>query len=231
MRVIELSLTNICNGYCSYCPYVSPKKAIYMNDEIIDEIVNIIPKFGTDEIHLAGMCEPTLHPNYLKIANRLTNLCKVEIATNAIDVTHLRELDEKIIVSIHKLKNMSTLYYSTIKIMERLLKNYYIEEVVEEEMYSRCGKVFRVELRLAKNCLYIEDSYEHDYLNDRILIDCNGDVLLCCFDWDKKKFGNILNDSFDKIIKKRKEYLEDMRLQTNVHSNDFPCFKCENGKE
>ena len=62
-------------------------------------------------------------------------------------------------------------------------------------------------------------------------IDFNGDVILCCNDWEKTAFGNILFDPLNDINNNKYRYLMSMRFEENPKNKMYPCFRCEHGKE
>ena len=84
---VELSLIDVCNRKCSFCPKadekVAPDTYQKMTRKIIDEIHDQLLEIhfkGT--ISLCGYGEPLLHKDINYIVKKLSNVSKVEIITN-----------------------------------------------------------------------------------------------------------------------------------------------------
>ena len=122
---VELSLIDVCNRKCSFCPKsddkVAPDTFQKMNRKIIDEIHDQLLGIHYDgTISLCGYGEPLLHKDINYIVKKLSNVSKVEIVTNG-DVLSSKRMQDlyiseasKVLVSmydgpeqIEKFKNMT----------------------------------------------------------------------------------------------------------------------------
>ena len=109
---VELSLIDVCNRKCSFCPKadekVAPDTYQKMTRKIIDEIHDQLLEIhfkGT--ISLCGYGEPLLHKDINYIVKKLSNVSKVEIITNG-DVLSQKKLQDlyisdasKVLVSMY----------------------------------------------------------------------------------------------------------------------------------
>ena len=89
---IELSLIDVCNRSCSFCPKsdesIAPNTYQKMTMKLIDKLVNDLKKINYEGAFcLCGYGEPMLHKEYIKIVNKLGVLGGVEIITNGDLVT------------------------------------------------------------------------------------------------------------------------------------------------
>lgn len=231
-KVLELNMGNLCNGYCPYCPYVDPEVPEFMSREVINKLPDVIENMELDEVHFAGFSEPTLHPDIKYAIKTVVDTgVLTELLTNALRLDVLRTVIKyDILIQFHSIPNQKKEYYDKLDKMIIILgnKKAYITKKTNMTIRSRCSKIFKIKHHPAKLCNYEERSgYVHNYILERILVDYNGNVLLCCFDWDKKiTFGNILTDTVDTIIKRRKEFHDSLEHQTDL--NAIPCFYCEN---
>ena len=122
---VELSLIDVCNRKCSFCPKsddkVAPDTFQKMNRKIIDEIHDqLLEIHYNGTISLCGYGEPLLHKDINYIVKKLSNVSKVEIVTNG-DVLSSKRMQDlyiseasKVLVSmydgpeqIEKFKNMT----------------------------------------------------------------------------------------------------------------------------
>ena len=109
---IELSLIDVCNRKCIFCPKsdenVAPDTYQRMNEKIINKIHDQLLEIefnGT--IALCGYGEPLLHKDISKITQTLSKVSKVEIVTNG-DVLTSKKLQDlylakasKVLVSMY----------------------------------------------------------------------------------------------------------------------------------
>ena len=103
---VELSLIDICNRKCSFCPKadekVAPDTFQKMSRKIIDEIHDQLLEINFDgTISLCGYGEPLLHKDISYIVKKLSNVSKVEVITNG-DVLSPRKLQELYISNVSK---------------------------------------------------------------------------------------------------------------------------------
>ena len=109
---IELSLIDVCNRACSFCPKsddtIAPNTHQKMTMGLIDKLVNDLKKINfKGAFCLCGYGEPMLHKQYLEITNKLGEIGGVEIITNGdlINKKSLVQLYEskatKVIISLY----------------------------------------------------------------------------------------------------------------------------------
>lgn len=207
----EINLLNKCNAKCIYCPRINFQES---NECITDKIILKIKALPFKRIIFSGYSEPTLHPRMIDFIN-IIEANKISINTNAILWKNV--VDALILgvdVTIHKLKNMPENYYKKINLIKKTFPDVKVEE--PKKYLSRC----RMEIfRNAVDC----DDEGRNMITDMMTIDYDGDVLLCCNDWEKSvRFGNIMKDDFEEIIKRRHHYKND--LKNNIYC---PCNYCE----
>ena len=75
---IELSLIDVCNRVCSFCPKsddsIAPNTYQKMQMVLINKLIEDLKKINFEGAFcLCGYGEPMLHKEYLKIANKLSN--------------------------------------------------------------------------------------------------------------------------------------------------------------
>ena len=84
---VELSLIDVCNRKCTFCPKadekVAPDTFQKMTRKIIDEIHDQLLEIHFEgTISLCGYGEPLLHNDITYIVKKLSNVSRVEIITN-----------------------------------------------------------------------------------------------------------------------------------------------------
>ena len=235
---IELSLIDVCNRTCSFCPKSDPKVApdTYqkMSRLLIDKLTFELKKIKyRGAIALCGYGEPLLHKDILYITKKLSQVSSVEIVTNGDVLTSkmLRNLYlakvSRVLISmydgpeqINKFKNIikkSKVPSDLIILRDRW---YDKDNNFGVKLTNRTGTIKignQVSTALHTTCFY--PSYQ-------FLIDWNGDVFLCPQDWQRRiTMGNMMQENiFDiwvgKIMSRfRKELLKGKR-------NLSPCNSC-----
>ena len=84
---IELSLIDVCNRSCSFCPKaddkVAPDTYQKMSRNLIDKLHDDLKKMKFNgSIALCGYGEPLLHKDIEYIINKLSKVADIEIVTN-----------------------------------------------------------------------------------------------------------------------------------------------------
>ena len=84
---IELSLIDVCNRSCSFCPKadetIAPDTYMKMNRTLVDKLYNDLKKMKYNgSIALCGYGEPLLHKDIEYITDKLSKVANVEIVTN-----------------------------------------------------------------------------------------------------------------------------------------------------
>ena len=95
---IELSLIDVCNRACSFCPKsdesIAPNTNQKMQMVLIEKLINDLKKVNFEGAFcLCGYGEPMLHKKYIEISNKLGSIGGVEIITNG-DMVNKKTLTE-----------------------------------------------------------------------------------------------------------------------------------------
>ncbi len=211
---VELSLIDVCNRKCSFCPkaddQVAPDTFQKMTRKIIDEIHDQLLEIhfkGT--ISLCGYGEPLLHKDIYYIVKKLSNVSKVEIITNG-DVLSSKKLQDLYISNVSKV--LVSMYDGPQQIekFKKMTLNANVPEdivILRDRWYdkyndfgvkltNRAGTVSTGEqekIGKYKNCYY--PTYQ-------FLIDWDGNVYLCPQDWQRKNpMGNVMQETIFQIWK------------------------------
>jgi radical SAM protein with 4Fe4S-binding SPASM domain len=213
---IELSLIDVCNRSCDFCPKSDEKIAPNTNQKMS---VNLIKKLTSDlkKINFSGafcLCgygEPMLHKELINITNELGSLGGVEIITNGDLINH------KTLVDIYNSK-ATRLLISLYDGPEQLDK---FKKIIDETKIDKNFVILRdrwysdkidygVKLTNRTGTITIGNQPNvKDYKNTKcfytayqVLIDWNGDVFLCPQDWQRRvTMGNIMQQDFFDIWK------------------------------
>ena len=204
---LEINPTELCNRTCTFCPRVDPDD--YPNQNL-NMTVTLAKKMADELFELeyqgsvafSGYGEPLLTPNIEKIINQFGDI-NVEVVTNG------DPLNKKMIKDLYDagLNTLVTSMYDgpfQIDKFKKLFKDAGISEdkyVLRERWFgededfgllltNRSGTVNggnQPAVNPMKRCFYTHYS---------MVVDWNGDVLLCTQDWNKKvKFGNIYSNT------------------------------------
>ena len=235
---IELSLIDVCNRTCSFCPKSDPKVApdTYqkMSRLLINRLSSELKKIKyRGSIALCGYGEPLLHKDILYITKKLSEAASVEIVTNG-DV-----LTSKMLKNLYLAKASRVLISmydgpEQIKKFKKIIKKSKVPSdliILRDRWYDKDNN-FGVKLTNRTGTIKIGNQVSNSthttcfYPSYQFLIDWNGDVFLCPQDWQRRmSMGNMMQESiFDiwsgKIMSKyRKELLKGKR-------NLSPCSSC-----
>ena len=211
---VELSLIDVCNRKCTFCPKsdekVAPDTFQKMNKKIIDEIHDQLLEIHFEgTISLCGYGEPLLHKDISYIVKKLSNVSKVEIITNG-DVLSSKKLQDLYISNVSKV--LVSMYDGPQQIekFKKMTLNANVPEdivILRDRWYdkyndfgvkltNRAGTVSTGEqekIGKYKNCYY--PTYQ-------FLIDWDGNVYLCPQDWQRKNpMGNVMQETIFQIWK------------------------------
>ena len=235
---IELSLIDVCNRKCVFCPKsddkVAPDTHQKMSPKIIDKIHDDLSEMGfRGIISLAGYGEPLLHKNINYIVKKLSNVANVEVITNGDPLTS-KKLQELYISKISKvLVSMYDGPEQIIKFKELTKRANVPEEIIilRDRWYDQHND-FGVKLTNRAGTIStgeqdpIDKNKKCFYPTYQLLIDWNGDVFLCPQDWQRRvTMGNLMQQSLKEIwvgstlSKFRKNLLEGKRCNK-------PCSDC-----
>jgi radical SAM protein with 4Fe4S-binding SPASM domain len=237
---IELSLIDVCNRSCDFCPKsdesIAPNTHQKMSMSLIEKLVNDLKKINFEGAFcLCGYGEPMLHKNLINIVNALGSLGGVEIITNGDTINH------KTLLNLYESKVtrlLISLYDGPEQVVKfkKIIKETNIPEefvILRDRWYS--DKIdFGVKLTNRVGTINIGNQPEvKDYSKKKCfytayqtLIDWNGDVFLCPQDWQRRQtMGNIMQEDFFEIWKgpilsKYRRLLLDGKRDLN------PCNQC-----
>ena len=235
---IELSLIDVCNRSCSFCPKsdpsVAPNTYQKMSRTLIDKLSSELKKIKyRGAIALCGYGEPLLHKDILYITKKLSEVSSVEIVTNG-DV-----LTSKMLKNLYLAKASRVLISmydgpEQIKKFKRLINKSKVppEFIILRDRWYDKDNNFGVKLTNRTGTIKIGNQVSNTthttcyYPSYQFLIDWNGDVFLCPQDWQRRNtMGNMMQENiFDiwtgKIISKyRKELINGNRKLS-------PCNTC-----
>ena len=235
---IELSLIDVCNRSCSFCPKsddkVAPDTYQKMSKKLIDKLHDDLKKMKfKGSIALCGYGEPLLHKEIEYIIDKLSRVANVEIVTNGDPLTH------KMITKLYN-ANAARLLISMYdgpdqiqKFKDMINQSGVPEEfiILRDRWYSKAEN-FGVKLTNRAGTIKTGNQIANDvhtvcfYPSYQFLIDWNGDVFLCPQDWQRRQtMGNMMQEEiFDiwtsKIMKKYRIDLLDGKRCNN------PCKTC-----
>ena len=235
---VELSLIDVCNRKCTFCPKydekVAPDTFQKMTRKIIDEIHDqLLEIHFSGTISLCGYGEPLLHKDIPYIVKKLSNVSKVEIITNG-DVLSSKRLQELYLADVSKV--LVSMYDGPEQIekFKNMTKQANVPEdlVILRDRWHGADKDYGLKLTNRTGTISIgkqDDVGTFTYCNYpsySVLIDWNGDVFLCPQDWQRRiTTGNIMQTDFfeiwtgSAITKYRKNLLQGKRCNS-------PCTEC-----
>ncbi len=235
---VELSLIDVCNRKCTFCPKVDPKIApdTYqkMNRTLVDKIHDqLIEMKYKGAIALCGYGEPLLHKDINYIVKKLSNVAPVEIITNG-DVLTSKRLQDLYLANVNKV--LISMYDGPEQIEKftNLTKKANVPEdlVILRDRWYKENEDFGVKLTNRAGTIQTGDQpsltkYTKCYYPAyQFLIDWNGDIFLCPQDWQRRiTMGNMMQEHLYKIwtgkimTSYRKNLLKGKRC-------DGPCNSC-----
>ena len=209
---IELSLIDVCNRKCTFCPKadekVAPDTFQKMSRKIIDEIHDQLLEIHFEgTISLCGYGEPLLHKDISYIVKKLSNVSKVEVITNG-DVLSPKRLQDLYISDVSKV--LVSMYDGPeqIKKFNDMTKKANVPEdlvILRDRWYDKHND-FGVKLTNRAGTINTGDQEKIGkytncfYPTYQMLIDWNGNVYLCPQDWQRKvSMGNIMQETIFQV--------------------------------
>ena len=235
---IELSLIDVCNRSCIFCPKSDPKVApnTYqkMNMVLINKLAKDLKKIGyKGSTTLCGYGEPMLHKDIYEISRKLAEVSFVEIVTNGDTLTSdvINKLYNsnvnKLLISLydgpHQIKKFKDMTKkSEVPSNFIILRDRWYDEKKDYglKLTNRTGTISVGNQDDVKTFTYC------NYPSYSALIDWNGDVFLCSQDWQRRRtMGNIMLESFFDIWtgKTISGYRRNLLLGKRCNS---PCTEC-----
>jgi radical SAM protein with 4Fe4S-binding SPASM domain len=235
---IELSLIDVCNRKCSFCPKsdtsIAPNTYQKMSRLLIDKLANNLKKIKFNgSITLCGYGEPLLHKDIEYIVKKLSEVSNVEIVTNGdvLNSINLKKLYEakasRVLVSMYD-------SHSQINKFKKIIKQANVPDdfVILRDRWYDDSQNFGVKLTNRAGTIKTGNQIDNNvhttcyYPSYQFLIDWNGNVFLCPQDWQRRiTMGNMMQEEiFDiwtnKIITRyRKDLLYGKRSSS-------PCSEC-----
>ena len=234
---IDISITELCNRLCEFCPRIDPE--FYPNQNLHFSI-DLAQSFAENlraidykgGVVFCGYGEPMLHPKLFQLIEQFRGI-HLEIVTNGDKLTAkvINDLFDAglsfLCVSMydgpHQVKNFETMFTEAGVEKERFILRdrwHTEEDSFGLKLTNRSGVMDfgpNVAEYKEKPCFYTSYS---------MAVDWNGDVLLCVQDWNKKrKLGNIAYQSLEEIWKS--VTLHKIRRKLIKGSRSFsPCDNC-----
>lgn len=247
LAVVELCITELCTRTCKFCP--RGDATVYKNRNLhmsIETVGNFARKCKeekyTGDIHISGFGEPFLHKKIFDIVKTL----KMHLPNNRVTITNngdclnkmnLKEIYECgldfMIISCYdgpESKEKFDLLFQESNIPQSSYEirklwsnpNEDIKTFVEKNKFNnRSGAVSSIR----EEKTYSGQCYLPFY---KLVIDWNGDALLCCNDWLRrhKGFGNVNEQSLREIWFGEEFTKVRKSLATGDRANNPACKHC-----
>ncbi len=258
---IEISINGACNRRCFFCPRVDKEK--YPN--ILNSLeINVYQKLINDlerinfsgRISFSGFCEPLLTKNlneYIKIARGKLEKVQLEIVTNGDPLLAKNGKSRLKVLFDMGLNNCRVSLYDgphQIDFFEKLKEELSLsdEQLIIRKRYLGPDESYG--LTISNRAGSVKLKNEHFELKPleeplkqpcyypfyKVLLDHNGDVLICSNDWKKEAVvGNISDESLVKIWS-NKMFSNIRKSLINNNRCHKPCKTCDvnglmNGKK
>lgn len=247
--IIEFNITGSCNRDCTFCPVSNPDVYTKTKDgitpELFEKIVRDLQEINyKGKILFSAFSEPLLHKQIeelIYIAKKYLPKIRLEMVSNGdlLTVKKLKKLYaaglDTINVSMydgaHQIEHFNKIVHEAEVPKETVItRRRYFENgnygitisnrtgLVNSNEYRDENEEAVVDLPLKQPCYY------PFYM---ILVDYNGDVLLCPHDWSKKlRFGNLKNEKLFDIWKANT--LNSIRKKLSMGNRNFAaCKTCD----
>ena len=239
IQLVEVSLTELCNRKCFFCPRIDP--AVYPNRNLhmsTETMTNLAVKLEEinyqNRISIAGFGEPMLHSNYLEMCSilrkKLPDNKHFELITNGDRIKSITDIQSffdagvnHLYISLYDNEDQADFFKS-------LLDNYELKDHItlrklwgsdpELNLTNRAGTVN------IGNGLTKPMNRPCHYPFYALTVDWDGAVLLCDQDWNKKvKLGNVNYHTLEEIwLSPQVNTIRNKLL--NGSRNHSPCRNC-----
>jgi radical SAM protein with 4Fe4S-binding SPASM domain len=258
---VEISINGACNRRCFFCPRVDkegyPNILSSLNMKVFDELINDLESINYQgRIAFSGFCEPLLSKNLdeyiLKIKEKLTKTT-VEIVSNGDPL--LAKNGKERLTSLYK-AGLDTIKISLydgphqIELFDNIKKDLNLsdEQYIVRKRYLGPDESFGITISNRAGSVTLKnEEFELKALKEplkqpcyypfyKVLIDHDGDVLMCSNDWKKEKsMGNLSKDSL-LTIWSNKKFVDLRKKLLNSDRSHKPCNVCDvngilNGKK
>lgn len=235
---IDLSLTELCNRRCSFCPRVDasfyPNQSLHMDLKLVASIAADLEASGYQgSVVLCGFGEPLLHPRLGMVIELLAaRAWRLELVTNGDRLDTLGSLIKKIdcvVVSMydgpHQVAHFEDLF------ARRGMSADAGDYVLRDRWHTEADAFG---LKLTNRAGTVDAGHQDpalpgrpcNYLAYQMTVDWNGDVLLCPQDWHKKvKFGNLNRARVRDVWTSPAMHKRRMQLLRGDR-NQHPCHGC-----
>tara|TARA_B100000787_G_scaffold64302_2_gene47210 strand:+ start:2349 stop:3644 length:1296 start_codon:yes stop_codon:yes gene_type:complete len=235
---IELSIIDVCNRSCTFCPKSDPKIApdTYqrMKMSLINKLTEELKEINyKGSVTLCGYGEPLLHKEVNLISKKLSEASLVEIVTNG-DTLKPKQIKELYANNVNKL--LISMYDGKHQIQKfkKMIEESGVPDgfVILRDRWYDATKDYGLKLTNRTGTINIGKQEEVGkykkcfYPSYQFLIDWNGDVFLCPQDWQRRMtMGNIMQEHIFEIwtgkimTKYRKNLMDGKRV-------DNPCTSC-----
>ena len=249
---VEISINGACNRRCFFCPRVDKDK--YPNilnsldmkifDNLLDDLDSV---YFDGRVAFSGFCEPLLSKNldeYIyKIKEKLTKT-KVEIVSNGDPLLAKNGLER--LRSLYK-AGLDTIKISLydgphqIEFFEKIKKDLKLsdKQYIVRKRYLSADESYGITISNRAGSVNLKNEiFELKPLAEplkqpcyypfyKVLIDHDGDVLMCSNDWKKEKImGNLSKDSILKIWSNQLFNIKRKKL-CNSDRSENPCKVCD----
>tara|TARA_R110001583_G_scaffold84781_5_gene222669 strand:- start:9196 stop:10104 length:909 start_codon:yes stop_codon:yes gene_type:complete len=253
---IELNINELCNRVCPFCPRVDPKnypnQNIHMSIELAENIAEQLKELNfTGIVNISGTGEPLLTKYITDIVSAFgKRRIHIEIVTNGDVLQSQKGSDlikdlyasglQQFVVSMYdgpeQIESFNTLFDSCgiDRSLYSLRDRWYDESEDYGLLYTnRAGNIgFEHLSETAKQKLMNSGKSACFYTHYSMMIDWNGDALLCCQDMYNRtvKFGNIKHKPLIDIWRDAK-LMEFRNKLKNGERSSSPCNNCNaNGR-
>ena len=242
---IEINITDLCNRRCSFCPRVDPEiypnRKVFIDNQLIDRIISELQRLCyRGKVSFSGFGEPLLNKYFIEIIQKFRDSLSsdVLIETN----TNGDKLTPDLLKGLFD-AGLSSLYWNLydgpeqVSLVKKIISDSGVPETlirirphwpdstflndVGLFLNNRSGALntpSNLTLPLKKTCHY--PFY-------KLLIDWNGDVLVCSNDWLRKFIvGNVKDQSLD-VIWMDPAWNEHRKLLLAGDRTSQPCNTCD----
>ncbi len=258
---VEISINGACNRRCFFCPRVDeegyPNILESLDMKLFDELVNDLESINyKGRMAFSGFCEPLLSKNldqYILRLKKKLSKTEIEVVSNGDPI--LAKNGKERLINLFK-AGLDTIKISLydgphqIELFDNIKKDLELsdDQYIVRKRYLGPEESFGITISNRAGSVSLKnDAFELKALEEplkqpcyypfyKVLIDHNGDVLMCSNDWKKEKpMGNLSKESLLEIWSNKK-FLDLRKKLLNSDRNHKPCNVCDvngilNGKK